>query len=163
MLTILLFTDCSKMAWIRINTRNHTKEKPYLIDSYFFFFFKIDKAKKVNRVSKIHAWMYVSEVCAEGIFVTFRGGFKRGAHPARAPSIFCRDRAPDFVWAPRAKRMHQIVWIDFENYNFSLLLRGHIPPQTPPVSTGAEVLSVLNFSALSFKKSWISPWLSPGN
>ena len=32
---------------------------------------------------------------------------------------------------------------------------GAHPPQTPPVSTGAEVLSVLNFSAPSFKKSWI--------
>ena len=39
------------MARIRINTRTNTKEKPYLINSYFFF--KIGKAKKVNRVSKI--------------------------------------------------------------------------------------------------------------
>ena len=29
LLTILLFIDCSKMVQIRINTRNHTKEKPY--------------------------------------------------------------------------------------------------------------------------------------
>ena len=55
------------MAQIRINTRNHTKEKPYLINSYFFF--KIGEAKTVNRVSKIH--VYVSEICAAGIFVTF--------------------------------------------------------------------------------------------
>ena len=32
------------MARIRINTRKHTKEKPYLINSYFF---KIGKAKKL--------------------------------------------------------------------------------------------------------------------
>ena len=32
-----------------------------------------------------------------------------------APSIFCWVRVPDFVWAPQAKRMHQIVRIDFEN------------------------------------------------
>ena len=56
------------MARIRINTRTHTKEKPYLINSYFF---KIGKAKKVNRVSKKRVCMYVSEICAEGIFVTF--------------------------------------------------------------------------------------------
>ena len=31
------------MARIKINTRNDTKEKPYLINLYFF---KIDKAKK---------------------------------------------------------------------------------------------------------------------
>ena len=74
---------------------------------------------------------------------------ERGAGGAR-PSIFCRDRAPDFVRASQARSMHQIVQIDFENYNFSLLLRGHIP-------TGDEVLSVLNLSASSFKKSWIRP------
>ena len=56
------------MARIRINTRTHTKEKPYLINSYFF---KIGKAKKVNRVSKIRVCMYVNEICAEEIFVTF--------------------------------------------------------------------------------------------
>ena len=38
------------MARIRINTRTRTKEKPYLVNSYFF---KIGKAKKVNRMSKI--------------------------------------------------------------------------------------------------------------
>ena len=32
-----------------------------------------------------------------------------GAQVARAPSIFGRDRASDFVWAPQAKSMHQIV------------------------------------------------------
>ena len=36
LLTILLLIDCSKMARIRINTRTHTKEKLYLIISYFF-------------------------------------------------------------------------------------------------------------------------------
>ena len=37
-------------------------------------FFKIGKAKKVNRVSRIGVCMclrYVFEICAEGIFVTF--------------------------------------------------------------------------------------------
>ena len=33
------------MAWKRANTWSHTKEKPYMINSYFFFF-KIGKAKK---------------------------------------------------------------------------------------------------------------------
>ena len=36
MLTISLFIDCSKMVRIRINTNTHTKEKPYLINLYFF-------------------------------------------------------------------------------------------------------------------------------
>ena len=43
------------MSRIKINTRNHTKEKPYLINS--FFFSKIGKAKKVFRVGKIHCYM----------------------------------------------------------------------------------------------------------
>ena len=60
------------MASIRINTRAHTKEKPYQI----CIFFKIGKAKKVNRMSKIRVCMYVSEICAEGIFVTFPGDYK---------------------------------------------------------------------------------------
>ena len=43
-----------------------------------------------------------------------RGGFRGGAC-RQHPSIFCRDRAPDFVWAPQVKRMHQIVRIDSQN------------------------------------------------
>ena len=50
------------MARIRINTRTHTKEKPYLINSYFF---KIGKAKKVNRVSKIRVCMCLRYVLKE--------------------------------------------------------------------------------------------------
>ena len=55
------------MARIRINTRTHTKEKPYLINSYFF---KIGKAKK-SQYGEQNTCMYVNEICAEGIFVTF--------------------------------------------------------------------------------------------
>ena len=58
---ILLFIDCSKMARIRINTRNHTKEKPYL--KKFVFFSKFFK----------NTCMYVSKICAEEVFVTFPG------------------------------------------------------------------------------------------
>ena len=50
------------MARIRINPRTHTKEKPYLINSNFF---KIGKAKKVNRVSKIRVCMLVRYVLKE--------------------------------------------------------------------------------------------------
>ena len=59
----------------------------------------------------------------------------------------------------QAKRMHQIVWINFENYKFSPLLRGHIPSDTP-CPHRAEVLSVFNLGTPSFKKSWIRPWVS---
>ena len=43
------------MARIRINTITHTKEKP--VPDKFVFFYKIGKAKKVNRVSKIRVFM----------------------------------------------------------------------------------------------------------
>ena len=61
------------------------------------------------------------------------------------------------MWVPQAKRMHQIVRIDFESYFFSTTEGAH-SSQTPPVSTdAAEVLPVLNLGAPSFKKSWIGP------
>ena len=55
MLTILLFIDCSKMARIRINTRTHTKEKLYLINSYFF-------SKLVRQKNSI-GWAKYVHVC----------------------------------------------------------------------------------------------------
>ena len=55
MLTILLSIDCSKMAQIRINTRTHTKEKPYLINSYFL--------SKLVRQKKAIGWAKYVYVC----------------------------------------------------------------------------------------------------
>ena len=88
LLTILLFIDCSKMARIRFNTRTHTKEKPYLINSYFF---KIRKAKKVNRVSKIRVRMWVRYVLKE-FFVTFSWWLKNVKSRSKI-ALF-------FKWAP---------------------------------------------------------------
>ena len=84
------------MARISINTRKHTKEKPYLINSYFLSKLvrqktktktktknqkpktknqktknKTKKKKKKKTQDEQNACMYVSEICAEGIFVTF--------------------------------------------------------------------------------------------
>ena len=47
--SFLMNVGCFKMVRISINTRTHTKEKPYLINSYFFS--KLVRQKKVNRVS----------------------------------------------------------------------------------------------------------------
>ena len=55
MLTILLFIDCSKMTRIRINNRTHTKEKPYLINLYFF-------SKLVRQKNSI-GWAKYAYVC----------------------------------------------------------------------------------------------------
>ena len=68
----MLFIDCSKMARLRINTRNHTKEKPHLIIRIFFEIGKSEKEEEEEK--KSIGWpkyMYVSEICAGGIFVTF--------------------------------------------------------------------------------------------
>ena len=48
------------MARIRINTRTHAKEKP---DKFVFFF-------PISQQGEQNTCMYVSEICAEGIFVT---------------------------------------------------------------------------------------------
>ena len=81
------------------------------------------------------------------------------------PSYFCRDRASEFVWAPYAKTMHQLNWL--QKLNFFSTFEGAHPPQTPPVPIplrhpcthpkGAEVLLVLNLGAPAYKKSWIRP------
>ena len=55
MLTILLFIDCFKMARIIINTRTHPKQKPYLINLYFF--------SKLVRQKKSIGWAKYMYVC----------------------------------------------------------------------------------------------------
>ena len=52
------------------------------------------------------------------------GADLEGGAPARVPSIFGRDMVPDFVWAPQAKRIHQIVRIDLQFFSAS---EGNVP------------------------------------
>ena len=84
------------MARIRINTRNHNKEKPYLINSYFFGRAK----KKVNRVSK-NTCMYVSAMCAEGIFVNFPWWLKNAKSRSKI-ALFSNERHFE-IWFPKQK------------------------------------------------------------
>ena len=84
------------------------------------------------------------------------GADLEGAPLARAPSNFCsRDRASDFVWAPRQKSMHQIAQIDFENYNFSQLLRGHIPLRSYETMGREHTCNVRKLQIEKKKKFWI--------
>ena len=92
------------MAQIQINTRTHTKEKPYLINSYLF---KIGKAKKVNRVSKIRVCIYVSEICAEGIFVTFPWWLKNVKSRSKI-ALFSNEHHFE-IWFPK-KRTITFSW-----------------------------------------------------
>ena len=55
------------MAQKRINTRSNTKEKPYIINSHNFC--KMGKQK--GQQGEQNMCMYVSEICAEVIFVSF--------------------------------------------------------------------------------------------
>ena len=84
MLTILLFIDCSKMARIRINTRTHTKEKPYLINSVFFL--ELVRQKK-------------SKTCAEGTFVTFPWWLENVKSRSKI-ALFSNERHFE-IWFPK--------------------------------------------------------------
>ena len=103
MLTILLFIDCSKMARIRINTRTHTKEKPYLTTSYFFQNWE----GKKSQYGEQNTCMYVSEICAEGIFVTFPWWLKNVKSRSKT-ALFSNERHFE-IWFPK-KRTITFFW-----------------------------------------------------
>ena len=86
------------MARIRINTRTHTKEKPYLINSYFFF-------SKLVRQKKSIGWakyVYVFEICAEGIFVTFPWWLENVKSRSKI-ALFSNERQFE-NWFPKKKK-----------------------------------------------------------
>ena len=86
----------------------------------------------------------------------------------RAPSIFCRDRAPDFV-RPRQKECTKSCELTLK---ITIFLRfwGVTPPQTTPVAPCAEVLQSLNLAPPILKNPGsapdlvsdyhLSPWLN---
>ena len=92
------------MVRIWINIRTHTKEKPYLINPYVLV---NGKAKKVNRVSKIRVCMYVSEICAEGIFVTFPWWLENVKSRSKI-ALFSNERHFE-IWFPK-KRTIAFFW-----------------------------------------------------
>ena len=100
----MLFIDCSKMARIRINTRTHTKEKPYLINSYLFF--KLVRQKKSTGLAR---YVYVCEegICAEGIFVTFPWQLENVKSRSNI-ALFSNERHFK-IWFPK-KRTSTFFW-----------------------------------------------------
>ena len=98
MLTIFLFIDCSKMARIRINTRNHTKEKPYLINLYFFF--KVSKAKRSIGWAK---YVYACEwdICWRNFLWTFPWWLKNVKSRSKI-ALFSNERHFE-IWFPKEK------------------------------------------------------------
>ena len=95
--TILLFIDCSKMARKRINTRTHTKEKPYLINLYFFQ----DWWGKKSQQGEQNTCTYVNEICAKGIFVTFSWWLKNVKSRSKI-TLFSNDRHFE-IWFPKTR------------------------------------------------------------
>ena len=74
--------------------------------------------------------MCVNNIPRTPLVLDIRGGF-RGGHTRRAPpSIFCKDGASDFVWAPPGKKNA------FERMTLKITIfstsEGAHPPQTPP-------------------------------
>ena len=76
-------------------------------------------APNVNTFSD---WKYICYIIALTYHHTRPNGYLPYALFTRTrrmpPLFFGKDRVPDFVWVPQAKGMHQIMQIDFENYNF---------------------------------------------
>ena len=75
----------------------------------------------------------------------------RGAQEVLTPSMLCRDWMPDFVWVLQANRMHKIARTGFENYIFSLLLRGTSPLDTSCPHRWRSTVSS-SFGCTLFKK-----------
>ena len=103
----------------------------------------------------------VSNMNPTHVGIPVPGADLEGCTPSTRPSIFCRDSPPNFEWAPQAKRMQQIMRTDFENYNFSLLLRGHIPLRHPLSQQVPKFCQSLIWASPLLKKSWICPWVPP--
>ena len=83
------------MAQIRINTRTHTKEKPYLINSQFLQNWEGKKSEKGEQ----NMCMYVSEICAKGIFVLFPWWLKNVKNRSKI-ALFSNERHFE-IWFPK--------------------------------------------------------------
>ena len=91
------------MARIRINTRTHTKEKPYLINSYFFQ----NWLGKKRQQGEQNTCMYVSEIFAEGSFVTFPRRLKNVKSRSKI-ALFAYERHLE-IWFPK-QRTSTLFW-----------------------------------------------------
>ena len=92
------------------------------------------------------------------MMMTFiRGGF-RGVRTRHASPLFFSEIGHLLcVSAPRQKRMHQIVQINFENYKFSLLLRRHIPLRHPLSPQAPKFCQSLIWAPPLFKNPGSAP------
>ena len=82
----------------------------------------------------------------------------RGAQAARAPLYFFAEIGRLTLCGHLGQKECTKFWELTLKITFFLRFSGGTSPQTPPVPTGAEVLSVFNLDAPSLKKSWICPW-----
>ena len=102
-------------------------------------------------------WQHTAWSAINKHYAWSAGADLEGGAPGARPSIFCRDKAPDFVWGSKAKRMHQIEQINFENYLFSVLLRGHIPLRHPLSPQALKFCQSLIWAPPLFKNPGSAP------
>ena len=99
------------MARIRINTRTHTKEKPYLINSYFF---KIGKAKKKSIGWAKYVYVCEWDMCWR-IFCNFSLATKKCEKKVK--------NSPFFKWAPVcnliSKKGKELCFSEVNNLNYT--------------------------------------------
>ena len=96
----------------------------------------------------LHIWSYK------------QGSIERRAQAAHTPFIFCRG-ALDFLWVPQAKRMNQIMWIDFYKLHFFLwdtLLSLQLLKFCQSLIGTPSVKKKKKKKKKEKKKSWICPW-----
>ena len=110
------------MAWIRINSRNHTKEKPYLINSCFFHNWQ---GKKVNRVSNICVvceW----DTCWRN-FCNFSLVTKKCESRPKI-ALFSNERHFE-IWYPKKKTI-TFFWSKVSKLHTHTHTHTHTPPHT---------------------------------
>ena len=141
------------MARIRINTRTHTNEKPYLINSFVFFSKLVRQNKSIGWAKYMYVGHYMSERCVEGIFVTFpwwlinvKSGSKIGlalfSNEHHFEIWFSKKKTITFFWSKLSKLHKKRPNFACDNYIFpyqnkqcthSKPLKGAICPFKNPI------------------------------
>ena len=156
------------MAWIRINTRTHTKEKPYLINLYlyFFFFFFFQNLVRQKKSIGWAKYMYVSEICAEGIFVTFPWWLKNVKSMSKIALFsnehhfeiwFPKKKTITFFWSKLYKLPKNYPNFVCDNYIFPKTreTRTNSVPIPQPLKHTSDWSRVYNYSWQELKYFWV--------
>ena len=149
--TILLFIDSSKMARIRINTTTRTKEKPYIYDKFVIC---ANLVRQKSQKCELNTCIYVSKLCAEGIFVSFPGDQKKCEKDVKNIFLFSNERHFK-IYFPKMKKItflrRKLSVIHMKETNFACDY--YIFPKTRENKSKQMTL----YSALKVK---VKPWFT---